>query len=509
MGAEKWFESDTPESQGIPSQTILDFIEEAEKERIGIDALILMRHKKIVAEGYWAPFEQGDPHRLFSAAKAFTATAVLFAIEEGLLHLEDKVTELCRESLPKEYSDKFDRMTLYHLLTMNTGHVKDTMEAMIRGGGDREKTFFALAPEKEPGTHFLYNNGVPDMLGIILYKVTGKRVLEYLEDRLFIPLDMRGMNAERYRHLDELPTMTATTRALFKLAYFYSNHGAWEGKQLLRADLADLAGAYLVPSLQDPEPPLAAYDTKFGYGFQIWRNSVGGFRIDGGRGQFGIVIPEMDLVAAINATEQDQEVLPVLFWKHITNRLYAKPLQEDPETYGKLDCRLKSLTWAEKGEKKPSPEIYGKYRFRQSVHGTRWLELTEQEGQIGLQTELTHGGYVMLGACNDGQWHSVKMPFELTAGPQQHGFGRDSICGADNSRLFASVICRSPERLEIHFRGKGFMGCKIFVIDKKGGRMEYIPYEDYARALRSSEIKHRNLDREMVSGVRSYNLYRE
>mgnify|MGYP004615757457 CR=1 FL=1 len=49
---QNWFPTGTPESQGIPSSSILSFIEECEKERIGIDALIVMRHEKIVVEGY-------------------------------------------------------------------------------------------------------------------------------------------------------------------------------------------------------------------------------------------------------------------------------------------------------------------------------------------------------------------------------------------------------------------------------------------------------------------------
>lgn len=499
---EQWFETATPESQGIPSSAILSFIEECERERIGIDALIIMRNGKVVTEGYWAPFEKGDPHRLFSAGKAIVSTAILFAIDEGLLKLDDTVAVLLKDSLPENYSDKYDRMTLYDLLTMHTGHVKDTFAPLLRNGGDREKTFLSIPPDKEPGTHFLYNNGVPDILGIILYKLTGQRVYEYLENRLFKPLGMDSMYVEAYRHLDELPTMTASTRSLFKLAKFYADHGVWNGKQLLNPKLVDMAGSYLVPSLQDPEPLLMAYDTQFGYGFQIWRNSVGGFRIDGGRGQFGIVIPDLNLVAAINATEQDQGVLPVLFWKHVTNRMFAKPIAEQPETYARLNTKLASLTWAEKGNTDPSEEIWGAYQLEEPLLGIQSVTVENRDGHVYLTTDVTEGTAIELGACNDGTWHPVRMPFAQTDGTY-HGSSvrKNFVAGGDSSVVCSCVVCREPSVLEMHFRGKSFMGGKIFKLDIKDKTFTFLPYDDFARANRSSAVKHVNLDKMMASGA--------
>lgn len=496
---EQWFETATPESQGIPSDAILSFIAEAEREHIEIDSLILMRNDKVVAEGYWAPFEKGDPHRLFSAGKAIVATAILFAIDEGLLHLNDIITDILRDSLPKQYSDKFDRMTLYHLLTMNTGHVQDTFAPMLRAGGDREKTFFSLVPEKEPGTHFLYNNGVPDMLGIILYKVTGQRVYEYLENRLIRPLGMDSMYVEQYRHLDELPTMTASTRSLFKLAYLYANHGVWNGQQLISRELADMAGSYLVPSLQDPEPLLVAHDTKFGYGFQIWRNSVGGFRIDGGRGQFGIVIPDLNLVAAINATEQDQGVLPILFWKHITNRLYKNPLKENPEAVKRLQRKLSRLTWAQAGVESPSNDLFGTYRMAQPRFGTEYFTISKEDGHILLQTEFEGGQSADLGVCNDGTWHKVSLPLASEDNTYYGSNVRHAcVTGGDPMEAFSCVLCRDPEEIEVHLRSKGFMGGRIFRFGRK--KLVFLPYSDFACENRSSGVKHENLDRLAVSG---------
>ena len=47
----------TPESQGISSKAIISFIEAAEAERPDdMHSIIIMRHGKKIAEGYWAPY---------------------------------------------------------------------------------------------------------------------------------------------------------------------------------------------------------------------------------------------------------------------------------------------------------------------------------------------------------------------------------------------------------------------------------------------------------------------
>ena len=48
-------ERSTPEAQGIASAAILDFVETAETEFDALHSLMLLRHGRVVAEGWWAP----------------------------------------------------------------------------------------------------------------------------------------------------------------------------------------------------------------------------------------------------------------------------------------------------------------------------------------------------------------------------------------------------------------------------------------------------------------------
>ena len=72
-----WFETATPESVGISSAAIERLIDTMcmHKEFQETHSFMIIRRKKIVAEGYFAPFRE-EQHVIHSCSKAFTATAM-------------------------------------------------------------------------------------------------------------------------------------------------------------------------------------------------------------------------------------------------------------------------------------------------------------------------------------------------------------------------------------------------------------------------------------------------
>ena len=71
----KEFTRVTPEAVGIPSasiETLLDRLEEGWTEPHG---LMIMRHGKVCAEGWWAPYAPGVRHGLQSHTKTYAATS--------------------------------------------------------------------------------------------------------------------------------------------------------------------------------------------------------------------------------------------------------------------------------------------------------------------------------------------------------------------------------------------------------------------------------------------------
>jgi CubicO group peptidase (beta-lactamase class C family) len=480
----------TPESQGLSSGAILNFIEEIEREHIELQSLILLRHNRIIADGYWSPFAMDKTHRMFSAAKAVVGVATLFAIQEGLLKLNDKVMDLFLDKISANPSENLKALTFYHLLSMTSGHARDPFAEMLSEGADRAAIFFEQEFVYEPGTHFLYDNGVPDILGMTIYRLTGKTVLDYLQPRLFEPLGMHSFHARTENSLNELFTLCCSTADLFRLTRFYYQGGRWEGKQLLKEKLARMACSYLVASLQYPEPPAVAYDTKFGYGFQIWRNSVGGFRIDGGRGQFGIGIPEMDLIACMNANEGDQNIIPVMFWKHITNRLYARPLKENSTLYHRLQVKLESLSWAPAKSDHPRVQAGGDYLFDDVILGVDRMEIRYRDGQMTL---TTHRGAQTfeLSAGKPGEWRKGRSPFLFPEMQENSKLSILTVPSFDTEEIYTSGHWISTSTYELIFRSDAWMGANVLTFDfnSSGIRLTSEDGISYCLSHRSPSIR--------------------
>ena len=105
-----------------------------------LHSVMVLQHGKVLEEKFFVP---DTAHILNSVSKTFTSTAVGFAISEGLLHLDDKIVDLFPESVPENASDTLKRVTIRHLLTMNSGHGTDPTGATRRGDGDWVRGFIA------------------------------------------------------------------------------------------------------------------------------------------------------------------------------------------------------------------------------------------------------------------------------------------------------------------------------------------------------------------------------
>ena len=67
-----------PENLGIPSQSIINMLDDFDKNGLYMHSFMLLRRGKIAAEGYYKPFCPDTPHRMYSISKTFTATAIGF-----------------------------------------------------------------------------------------------------------------------------------------------------------------------------------------------------------------------------------------------------------------------------------------------------------------------------------------------------------------------------------------------------------------------------------------------
>ena len=317
----------TPETQGISSEAILDFVNAADKEINTMHSFMVVRHGKVIAEGWWKPEAADKPHILNSVTKSFTSTAVGLAISEGKLSLDDPVLKFFPADAPADPSGNLKAMKVRDLLTMTCGH--DT-EAKVVGGAPTVKQFLAHPVVHKPGTHFQYNTLGSYVLSAIVTKATGQTALEFLKPRLFEPL---GIENPRWDNSPEGSSLGGyglylRTEDMAKLGQLYLQNGKWNGKQLIAESWIKQATRKQVPNDQESHSKIGA-DWKEGYGFQFWRCQHNAFRADGAGGQFIVVLPDQDVVVAITADRANMQAQLDAIWDHLLPAFHAGALPAD------------------------------------------------------------------------------------------------------------------------------------------------------------------------------------
>ncbi|MFM8263936.1 MAG: serine hydrolase domain-containing protein [Pirellula sp.] len=327
----------TPESQGVSSKAIADFIQAADEKVNSMHSLMILRHGKVIAEAWWAPEDADKPHVLWSLSKSFTSTAVGLAVQEGKLSIDDRVVGFFPEDLPAEPVENLRNMKVKDLLTMSTGHAD---EPNVRQTQDWIKSFLAHPVPHAPGSFFRYNTPATFMQSAIVQKVTGQTVVEYLQTRLFDPL---GIDPPRW---DKNPQgislggygLFLKTEEIAKFGQLYLQKGLWQGKQLIPADWVDLATSKQVSNGNNPSS-----DWNQGYGFQFWRSRHNAFRGDGKDGQFCIVMPDQDAVVVMTANTANMQAQLSLVWDHLLGGFQGEALSEDPKNQEVLSGLCKNL----------------------------------------------------------------------------------------------------------------------------------------------------------------------
>jgi CubicO group peptidase (beta-lactamase class C family) len=335
----------TPESQGVPSSAVLAFLDAAEKVD-QMNSFMLLRHGRVVAEGWWVPYRSTDPHMMYSLSKSFTSTAVGIAIAEGKLALDDPVLKFFPAEAPAQPSDNLRAMRVRDLLNMNTGHhAEDIASIQLYGGDSVVKAFLSAPVAHKPGTHFMYNTPGTYMCSAIVQRATGQKVVDYLGPRLFEPLGIADSNWDESAEGVSMggTGLHVTTEDVARFGQLYLQRGRWgdgaAAKQLVPAEWVDLATSRQTSNGSAPDS-----DWEQGYGYQFWRCRHGFYRGDGAFGQYCIVMPQHDAVLAITSGVADMQAVMNAAWDNLLAAMQAKPLAEDPPSQTKLAERCRALT---------------------------------------------------------------------------------------------------------------------------------------------------------------------
>lgn len=342
----RMFEITSPIEAGIPAESILRFIDRLDQRQVPMHALLLMRHGRLVAEGYYAPLHADSVQRMFSICKTLNALAIGLLAEEGRISLTDSIISYFPDKVPKDPHPWIAEMTVRDLLMMRTCHASTT----YKYNEDKEwvETFFTTPPTHKPGTVFHYDTSAAHVLCVLTERLTGMSMLDYLRKKV---LDRIGWSKDSYVLKNQFGDsqggsgLMATARDMLLLGKLLLQQGNWEGEQLLPKEFVIEMTSRLTPNVLTG----AVISERQGYGYQLWRSQHEGFVCYGLGGQLVLCLPKQDMILVTLADTQGQgggnDLIYDSFYTEILPALDTAPLSEGEENRAaeQLKRRLSSL----------------------------------------------------------------------------------------------------------------------------------------------------------------------
>ena len=319
----------TPESVGLSSRVLLEMVQKLEKCGTEPHGLMLSRHGKVVLECWWAPYTKDTVHICHSFGKSYVATGIGAACTDGLLSVDDRIVDLFAQDIKElgvPITDHLAQLTVKHVLTMSNG-----MSVHAASGEHLVRNYLQTDVDQVPGATFMYNTTGSCLLGEIVRRVTGKSVLDYMQQRVFdhIGLDCDRLHWMTFKSgLHAAPGVASCTENNLRLGMLYLQGGLWDGKRVIDAQWITDATKKQIDN------------DNGGYGYQLWMHTLPGvFRFCGGHGQDCVMSRPLDLAYAINqaASEtHDTEAANAIFNHYLLETDLPETLPEDPQGYAAL-----------------------------------------------------------------------------------------------------------------------------------------------------------------------------
>ena len=270
------------------------------------EGLLIVQNDTIIFEAYYRGLKPSTTHISWSVAKSFISTLAGIAWDDGLFQLEDPVTQY----LPQFVGTGYDGVNIKDILQMSSGvgfnedygDYNSDINRFGRAfalGSPFEEFARSLQRVKEPGSYCHYVSMDTQVIGILLAKITGKTLTEYLIEKLWEPL---GMEYGAQWLIDNtgfelaLGGLNVTLRDYAKLGQLFLHKGNFLGNQIVSEEWVKMATTPDAPHLMAGNHSMSSHN--LGYGFQWWipEHPEGDFFAAGIYNQYIYVQPKKNLV---------------------------------------------------------------------------------------------------------------------------------------------------------------------------------------------------------------------
>lgn len=265
-------------------------------------AFVVIKNDSLTHEQYWDGYNEDSFTNSFSMAKTFVSILTGIAIEEGKIK---SIDQPIGDFIPQYKEGDNAKITVKHLLTMSSGINFDenyvspfAYPARAYYGDEITELTLEYEATEEPGKVFKYLSGNTELLGMVLEKATGKKLSEYMSEKLWVPL---GAKNKAFWGLDHENGMekayccfNSNAPDFARIGQLFLDTGKWNGIQLVNAE-------YVLNSIKPADLVYAddgAKNNKYGYSWWLIPDYKGHqiFYARGILGQYIICVPDKKMV---------------------------------------------------------------------------------------------------------------------------------------------------------------------------------------------------------------------
>lgn len=274
---------------------------------------ILVLHKgEIVHEDYFLDTKKDDRRISWSMAKSVLSAMFGIAVAEGkIASIEDPVTKYV-EALK---GSAYDGVSIHDVLHMASGvkfnedyldynsDIKRMGRVLALGGSMDDFTASIKDREREAGKKRQYTSIDTHVLGMVLRKVTGQSLMEYLGEKIWAKI---GSGEDFYYLTDgygvafALGGLNMRTRDYARFGQLFLNRGKWGDDQIVPEQ-------WVVDSTRVSAPHSSIDEDELQYGYQWWMPPATDdeFFAVGVYGQYIYVNPKAEIVVVKTAANRD------------------------------------------------------------------------------------------------------------------------------------------------------------------------------------------------------------
>ncbi|MFY8181636.1 MAG: serine hydrolase domain-containing protein [Flavobacterium sp.] len=264
-------------------QPLLDYLQLKHSK-----SFIILVNGRIVLENYFNGHSATTPWYWASAGKTLTTTVTGIAEQEGLININNKVSDYIGTGWTSAPLAKENLITCKNLLSMNSG-LNETLGDNVSPAN--------LQYVADAGTRWAYHNVYVKLQDVIAQQ-SGQTWTNYFNTKLRDKLGMTG--GAWINSGDGLSVYWSTSRNMARFGLMALNKGKWNGNQVVNEAFFNNATT-------------TSQSINQSYGYLWWLNGKSSYRLPQTQFQFnGSIIPSApsDMYCALGKDDQKIYVIP-------------------------------------------------------------------------------------------------------------------------------------------------------------------------------------------------------